>query len=107
MQAHVLLWAVDDLSTSLLMQRFYDNIVNKNMGKASGLREAQLWVRDMRVKDLRLMVKELLENIQNQDGPVPFKIRRLAQKYKRMADDDRAFIHPYYWGAFVFSGNWN
>jgi CHAT domain-containing protein len=41
------LWAVDDLATSLLMNHWYENILQKKMGKAAALREAQLWVRDL------------------------------------------------------------
>jgi len=33
---------IDDASTSLLMNRFYENLTRKNMDKASGLREAKL-----------------------------------------------------------------
>ncbi len=34
------LWVVDDLSTSLLMRVFYDNLVNKGMGKATAREHA-------------------------------------------------------------------
>lgn len=41
------LWTVDDKSTSLLMERFYRNHLEKGMSLAKALREAQLWLRDM------------------------------------------------------------
>src|SRR5207248_3201066 len=39
------LWAVDDRSTALLMQRFYENL-RHNDDPAAALRGAQLWLRD-------------------------------------------------------------
>jgi len=36
------LWSVDDTSTALLMERFYDNWRNKKMSKPGALRQAQL-----------------------------------------------------------------
>jgi hypothetical protein len=36
------LWPIDDKSTSLLMRRFYENLMMKNMNKAEALRDAKL-----------------------------------------------------------------
>jgi len=36
------LWPIDDAPTSLLMNRFYENLTRKNMNKASALRKAKL-----------------------------------------------------------------
>ena len=36
------LWPIDDKSTSLLMHRFYENLMKKNMNKAEALRDAKL-----------------------------------------------------------------
>ncbi len=41
------LWSVDDRSTSLLMERFYENWVKKNMSKSASLRDAQIYLRSM------------------------------------------------------------
>jgi CHAT domain-containing protein len=40
------LWTVPDLSTALLMGRFYDNHLKQNMNIAAALQNAQVWVRD-------------------------------------------------------------
>jgi CHAT domain-containing protein len=37
-------WTVSDQKTNLLMQRFYANLWDKNLGKLAALREAQLWM---------------------------------------------------------------
>ena len=74
------LWSVEDNTTQKLMERFYDNHWNKEMPTAEALREAQLWVlRGSHLRDADL-----------DDEPAP--------ENKRLA--------PYYWAAFVLSGDW-
>jgi len=74
------LWRVPDEATRLLMERFYENVWTKKLGKLQALREAQLWMltegsaRGMKVK-----------------GEAATKSTRLP---------------PYYWAAFVLSGDW-
>src|SRR5205823_2525293 len=46
------LWAVPDLSTALLMERFYRNHLQSGMEPASALREAQVWVRDLEAEKI-------------------------------------------------------
>jgi len=41
------LWTVDDESTSLLMQRFYENMLHHNLIPAEALQKAQLWLRSI------------------------------------------------------------
>src|SRR6185503_11816237 len=76
------LWKVDDLATRDLMERFYDNLWNKNMGKLEALREAQLWM--LRERGPRGL------DVVNDDGAKPTGKR----------------LSPYYWAAFVLSGDW-
>lgn len=38
------LWKVDDDASRDLMERFYENLWTKEMGKLKALREAQLWM---------------------------------------------------------------
>jgi len=113
------LWAVDDLSTSLLMEKFYDNMLNKKMGKAKALKQAQQYVRDISNKEFKLLIKKLVEDIERQrssqrdsDGRDYLEKRgdRLFDeqiKYEEKPDDDKPFEHPYYWGAFVCNGKWD
>ena len=63
------------------MERFYDNLWDKEMGKLESLREAQLW-----------MLREV------------GKARSLEPLWKNQAKTDR--LPPYYWAAFVLSGDW-
>jgi CHAT domain-containing protein len=74
------LWKVPDAATSKLMQRFYENLWDKKMGKLAALREAQIWmIRDKGNRGLTLL------GDQPADAGVP---------------------SPFYWAAFVLSGDW-
>ncbi|MCH7725661.1 MAG: CHAT domain-containing protein [Planctomycetes bacterium] len=73
------LWKVDDAATRQLMERFYRNYWEREMGKLEALREAQLWM-------LRERGSRGLTDL-DQDK----EIKRLP---------------PFYWAAFVLSGDW-
>ena len=75
------LWQVPDIATQLLMQRFYENLWDKGMGKLEALRQAQLWM--LREGKARGVIRE------EDQG---------ASQSKRLP--------PYYWAAFVLSGDW-
>jgi len=82
------LWKVPDKATQLLMARFYENLWQKKMSKIDALRDAQLW---------------LLHEGKNQPG--------LARGIELPADtpassDKAGSLSPYYWAAFVLSGDW-
>ena len=79
------LWQVSDKATQLLMQRFYENLWNRDprMSKLEALREAQLWLLNKRQPEL---------------------IRGLELT---SADDAHARrLSPRYWAAFELSGDW-
>lgn len=74
------LWKVPDRATSVLMQRFYENRWKREMSQLDALREAQIWM--------------------------------LHDRGNRglILDDDAKTspetIPPYFWAAFVLSGDW-
>ena len=76
------LWDVNDLKTRALMTRFYENLWGKQMGKLEALREAQLWMlREGRARGL----------VPRAEGLSPGRSDR---------------VPPFYWAAFVLSGDW-
>ena len=71
------LWSVDDEATRKLMERFYENHWQKKMSKADALRQAQLSM-------LRGELVRGAEVEREKDNRLP----------------------PFYWAAFVLSGDW-
>lgn len=81
------LWKIPDIATSRLMDRFYENLWTKGLGRAAALREAQQWLKQEAVRDpeiLRTGVQLLDDERPNPNEPLP----------------------PFWWGAFVISGDW-
>jgi CHAT domain-containing protein/Tfp pilus assembly protein PilF len=76
------LWSVDDEATRKLMVRFYENLWEKQLPKLEALREAQLW-----------LLKEGVER-----GMVRVEEEAHSKRPPRTP--------PYYWAAFVLSGDW-
>lgn len=74
------LWKVPDRPTSALMERYYENLWNKKLSKLDAFREAQLWM--MREGGNRGLVEVDDANEENKRLP------------------------PFYWAAFVLSGEW-
>ena len=75
------LWSVSDLSTMLLLTKFYDLWHEQTLPPDQALRQAQIWLRDS-----------------TED-----KIASLLG-YRTNTPNHRPFDHPYYWSAFSYTG---
>ncbi|WP_448570231.1 CHAT domain-containing protein [Trichothermofontia sp.] len=75
------LWSVSDLSTMLLLTRFYDLWRRKNLAPAVALRQAQQWLRD------------------TPDGEIADYAGLVTLKRS-----DRTYAHPFHWAAFSYTG---
>jgi CHAT domain-containing protein len=98
------LWSVPDISTALLMQRFYDNHINKQLGLAAALREAQLWLQQLSIGEL---LQRLREWKQQADEYTQEALYDREFYYQVQADQDKdlqPFAHPYFWAAFTVHG---
>ena len=97
------LWAVNDLSTMLLMERFYQLHLQDGLGFAMALQGAQQYLRQLTAADLRRRFREeralLLEPKMS-----TFNVSMGYRRFASMDPEELPFEHPYYWAAFTFSG---
>jgi len=100
------LWAVNDLSTMLLMERFYHNYLREEIEIAEALRQAQLWLRDVTAGELTKRFGEdkqvLFNHTRLPDDIVISANRRFSRDFNN--PEERPFEHPFHWAAFTFSG---
>ena len=104
------LWKVDDLSTSFLMIKFYDNLVKPDNLKAGdiaiALKKAQTWLRNLTVEGL----DQFLESHKPQIETVLAQLRvgqriRFQESLKLIKQrQPLPFANPYYWAGFTASG---
>ena len=108
------LWSVNDLSTALLMIKFYefhlgDGVTEgKNrMDPACALRQAQLWLRDVTNQELTELFNYYERATTSPPGDSFTAYDRAKEEYRENNihhPNDRPFDHPYYWAAFAFYG---
>jgi len=98
------LWPVNDLSTTLLMSKFYDLHLGLHQRPAQALRGAQLWLRSATVADLQSYAQAKrasgLISVE-QLGLLTDDLSYLGQSAGTAA---RPFASPRFWGAFVIYG---
>lgn len=91
------LWQVSDLSTAILMIRFYQNLIdNKNVPIA--LNQAQTWLRDLTVREFNKWIEESKLTL-----PPTIKIT-LRRTIGKLPSNNCPFHDPYYWAAFCAIG---
>ncbi len=98
------LWSVPDISTALLMERFYRNHLKSGMDLPAALQEAQGWVRRLEARE----VMEYAETCYRQSKPAQqAELFKWRNHYRYQAETDptaQPFAHPYYWAAFTVNG---
>jgi len=112
------LWSVNDLSTALLMVRFYELHWQGDAGNGEGplpperaLRRAQCWLRDVTNEELRDYVRrhrEMTEARQCGDrmsaAMVSAGLWQAGLAIAQGRADERPYHDPYHWAAFTFHG---
>jgi CHAT domain-containing protein len=86
------LWKVPDRATEALMVRFYDNLWGKKMSRLDALHRAQLWL--LREGPRHPEVVRGVFNPRTGAGKAP------------VHKDASNKLRPFYWAAFVLSGDW-
>jgi CHAT domain-containing protein len=103
------LWEVDDTATSLLMTRFYENLMGlsdklpggpvKPLPKAEALAEAKQWLQRLTPDQ----VKQLSDGLPRQGtrgDPRGRVVKKAAAEKAALSYD-----HPYYWSGFILVGD--
>ncbi|NEO14058.1 CHAT domain-containing tetratricopeptide repeat protein [Moorena sp. SIO3E8] len=89
------LWMVNDLSTALLMIKFYQNL-REQMALGVALNQAQFWLRDSTQSQLLAWSRQL-----PLDNSLMEKIETELDWFK---PHEQPFQNPYYWAAFCVIG---
>lgn len=90
------LWKVDDAATNTLMSEFYRNLWDRKMGKLAALREAQL-----------TMIRSYDPKKQSLSGNRGLKItRKKNSPDKKDGAGTSERLPPFFWAAFILSGEW-
>ncbi|MBE8968805.1 CHAT domain-containing protein [Nostocales cyanobacterium LEGE 12452] len=90
-------WSPNDLSTALLMMKFYENL-NTGYRVAVALNQAQIWLRDI----TKIELEQWIEKNQLQlDATGRMSIRR---RFYTLENDAKPFQSPFDWAAFCYIG---
>jgi CHAT domain-containing protein/tetratricopeptide (TPR) repeat protein len=89
------LWSVDDRATELLMTEFYRNLWQRKLGRLEALRQAQI--------SLRTQVDSNMLRTRGQGSATTVEPSRLKVGGQIEMPEP---LPPYYWAAFVLSGDW-
>ena len=104
------LWKVNDLSTSFLMIKFYENLFTpKNLEAgdiAVALKQAQNWLRNLTIEGLDIFLEEHKSQIEKVLPQLRVGQRIIFQESLKLIKQRQPlpFANPYYWAGFTASG---
>jgi len=85
------LWSVSEISTMVLLTRFYTLWRNQHLEPSQALITAQKWLRDAEPRDVVAHCETFIPELASKKGDL----------YRSLRLD---FSHPYYWAAFSYMG---
>jgi CHAT domain-containing protein len=99
------LWDVPDDATTLLMHRFYRNLIRDGTSKAEALWEAKVWLRKLSRTERDNTLAALSETRGTNREPT----RGLRIVPAEPSRGPHPYAHPYYWAGFILLGSssWN
>jgi CHAT domain-containing protein/Flp pilus assembly protein TadD len=98
------LWTVESAASALVMIEFYRRW-QAGTSKAKALAAATYWLRNLTSGELQTWYERLLSKLSpDQDELIEF-IETESYKLNKMEQDKKLYEHPYYWAAFIITGN--
>ncbi|MFN6440364.1 MAG: CHAT domain-containing protein [Nostoc sp. DedSLP01] len=101
------LWTVTDDASSFLMIYFYWQI-KKGKSPTFALNKARRWLRNLTFSKLERIYRVILAKLPTEEIPLRPFIRRKLNQISQMElseKKEQRFQHPYYWAAFIITGN--
>ncbi|MEG4805501.1 CHAT domain-containing protein [Microcoleus sp. ARI1-B5] len=104
------LWKVNDVSTLLLMSRFYENLgrfPRLQVGDvARALSDAQRWLRDLTGEELEVLLADFQPQISQMFDRLSQSSRLIAEASLQQIRNRKPcpFANPYHWAAFTAAG---
>ena len=104
------LWKVNDLSTSFLMIKFYENLFKLDrleaVDIAIALKQAQTWLRNLTIERLDKFLEEHKSQIEKVLAQLRVGQRIRFQESLKLIKERQTlpFANPYYWAGFTASG---
>ncbi len=94
------LWSVSDLSTMLLLTKFYELWREQHLPADQALRQAQIWLRDSTNDEKVIECKNAIDRTRMSPATAQQLYDELAWETKT----ERSFAHPFHWAAFSYTG---
>jgi len=94
------LWSVSDLSTMLLLTKFYELWREQKLPPDQALRQAQIWLRDSTNAEKVIEFKNTIDQTRMPASTAQQLFDELAWETK----NERSFNHPFHWAAFSYTG---
>ena len=97
------LWSVSDLSTMMLLTRFYDLWRTEDLEISQALRQSQQWIRDTSNSEKIDYFKGFM--LTKSAAKMPDSVADHLYKSLSLSDPNaRDFAHPFHWAAFSYIG---
>jgi CHAT domain-containing protein/tetratricopeptide (TPR) repeat protein len=99
------MWSIFDLSTAVLMSRFYQLWIRDGFDPHRALAEAVRWLRRQTAAELAALFEKAREHAAGSGGA---RYDEASEAWQHFAYDfsasDRPFAHAIYWAAFTYTG---
>jgi len=97
------LWSVSDLSTMLLLSKFYDLWCKQAIPPDQAVRQAQIWLRDTTNEEKIAEFKGFIPTSAS-TRLSPTTAQQLYNELAWKPKHEQSFAHPFHWAAFNYTG---